>query len=39
MNPYQAWKAKLESALFLGVHNLKKKTLFTFANKLAAQQV
>ena len=24
MNPQQAWKAKLEGALFLGVHNCKK---------------
>jgi hypothetical protein len=25
MNPWQAWKAKLEVALFLGIHNCKKK--------------
>ena len=27
MNPYQAWKAKLEGALFFGVHNCKKNSL------------
>ena len=24
MNPWQAWKAKLEGALFLGIHNREK---------------
>ena len=31
MNPYQAWKAKLEGALFLGVHNCKKIVCFVLA--------
>ena len=33
MNPEQAWKAKLEGALFLGVHNCKKTVCVHFTNK------
>ena len=27
MNPWQAWKAKLEGALFWGVHNCRKNSV------------
>ena len=27
MNPLQAWKAKLDGVLFLGVHNVKKTSV------------